>query len=266
MKQIALSRLFVLLSLVSLPLTGAGLTYDFAMSVQGGAASSMKGTASVEGLNARVEMVRGDGLLFMDGSVVITTDGGKTLRILDPKARTYYSLSFDDLFATAGAFMKSMGSMFQISLANQKVDVRPAGAGEPIEGYPTKKYTILTSYDMTAKILGSDLSSRVEMQTDIWATPKLSAGYATFVQNRSVRTGIEGIDAVIAAQSKGVEGFPLKQVTKVRTSQRNRVDEQTTTVSISNIREGEIAASAFAIPAGFTEKASPLQELQKLKK
>ncbi len=266
MKRTVLRRLSAILLLASSPLLAAGLTYDFSSSTKGGAAATLSGTASVEGANARVELARGDGLLFQDGAVVITNDGGKTLRILDPRARTYYTLSFDDLFATAGALMKSMGSMFRISIANQKIDLRPAGAGEPIEGYPTKKYTILTSYDMNAKVLGSDLSSRVEMRTEVWATPKLSADYATFVQSRSVRTGIEGIDSVLAAQSKGVEGFPLRQVTTIRTTQRNRVDEQTTTVSISKIREGEIAASAFAIPAGFSEKASPLQDLQQLKK
>ncbi len=263
MKRNIAARLLPLLLLAAAPLAAAGLTYDFAMTSKGASSPSMSGTAAVQGGNARVELRRGDGVLFQDGAVVITSDGGKTLRILDPKAHTYYTLNFEDLFATAGALMKSMGSMFQLSFANQKIEVKPAGAGEAIEGYPTKKYTILTSYDMTAKVLGSDLSSRVEMQTELWATPRLSADYATFVQNRSVRTGIEGIDSVIAAQSKGVEGFPLRQVTKVRTTQRGRVDEQTTTVTISKIREGEIAAGAFAVPAGFTEKASPLKSLGK---
>lgn len=263
MKRTVAAHLVPLLLLVSAPLAAAGLTYDFAMNAGGAAGSSMSGTAAVQGANARVELTRGDGILFQDGAVVVTADGGKTLRVLDPKARTFYTLNFEDLFATAGALMKSMGSMFQLSFANQKVEVKPAGAGEAIEGYPTKKYTILTSYDMTAKVLGSDLSSRVEMQTELWATSRLSADYATFVQSRSVRTGIEGIDSVIAAQSKGVEGFPLRQVTKIRTTQKGRVDEQTTTVTISKIREGQIPASAFAVPAGFTEKGSPLQNLRK---
>lgn len=263
MKQMVLFRLLSLSLLLATPLAAAGLTYDFSTTTKGGAGSAMSGTASVQNQNARVEFTRGDGLLFQNGSVVVTADGGKTLRILDPRAKTYYTLSFDELFATAGALMKSMGSMFQLSFANQKVEVKPAGPGDAIEGYPTKKYTVLTSYDMTAKVLGSDLSSRVEMRTDVWATPRLSAGYATFVQNRSVRTGIEGIDALIAAQSKGVEGFPLRQVTTIRTSQRGRVDEQTTTVAISKIREGEIPASSFALPPGYSEKPSPLQQLQK---
>jgi hypothetical protein len=262
-KRTILSALLLLLFLVSPARAADGLTYEFATSAKGSAAASMSGIASVEAGKARVEFTRGDGVLFQNGAVAITSDGGKTLRILDPRARTYYTLSFDDLFATAGALMKSMGSMFQLSFANQKVEVKPAGAGEAIEGYPTKKYTILTSYDMTAKVLGSDLSSRVEMTTEVWATPRLSADYATFVQSRGVRTGIEGIDALIESQSKGVEGFPLRQITTLRTTQRGRVDEQTTTVTISKIREGEIPASAFAVPAGFTEKASPLQQLGK---
>lgn len=254
-----------ILLLLAAPLAAAGITYGFSSVTQGAAAKTMSGTASVDGSNARLEFARGDGLLFQDGAVVITADGGKTLRILDPKARTYYALSFDDLFATASSLMKSMGSMLQLSFTNQKVDVGPAGAGETIEGYPTKKYTILTSYDMTAKVLGSPISSKVAMQTEIWATPRLSADYATFLQNRSIRTGIEGIDSLIAAQAKGVEGFPLRQVTRIRTTQGGRTDEQTTTVSISKIREGDVPSAAFVVPKGYTEGKTPLQDLQQMK-
>jgi hypothetical protein len=107
------------------------------------------------------------------------------------------------------------------------------------------------------------MSSRVEMRTDVWTTPKLSADYATFVQSRGLRTGIEAIDALIEGQSKGVKGFPLRQITTVRTTQRGRVDEQTTTVSISKIREGAIPPAAFEIPKGFSEKPSPIEAMTK---
>lgn len=222
----------------------------------------MSGTASVDGARSRVELARGDGLLFQDGSIVLSDDGGRTLRVLDPKTKTYYILSFEELFATAGSLLESMGSMFAISFSNPKVEAKPAGPGEPIEGYPTTKYTIVTAYDMTARVLGSEMASRVAMQTEIWTTSRLPAAYATFVHDKGIRTGIAGIDSIIAAQSKGVEGFPLRQVTRVRTTQRGRTTEQTTTVSISNIREGEIAAAAFAIPSGYREATSPLERLR----
>ncbi|HSN69159.1 MAG TPA: DUF4412 domain-containing protein [Thermoanaerobaculia bacterium] len=257
--------LLALLLLLVAPILRAGVTYDFSMATKGGAAPTLSGTASVDGASSRVELTRGDGFLFKDGAIVLSADGGKTLRVLDPKAKTYYTLSFDDLFATAGALMKSMGSMMRLSISNQKVDVKSAGPGEKIEGYATRKYEIATSYDMKMTVLGSEMASSIAMETAIWATPELDADYAVFLQDKSIRTGIEEIDSLIAAQSQGVKGFPLRQITTMRTTQRGKTVEQTTTMTISKIRTGAVDSAAFAIPKDYTEGKSPLQDLQQMK-
>lgn len=261
MKRLLLALLLLLVA----PLARGGVTYDLSMSTKGGAAPTFSGTASVDGARSRLELARGDGILFKDGSVVLSADGGRTLLVLDPKAKSYYKLSFDELFATAGALMKSMGSMMQLSITNPKVDARAAGPGGKIEGYATNKYEIATSYDLKMTVLGSEMASRVEMETEIWTTPELEAGYAVFLQDKSIRTGIPEIDTLITAQSEGVKGFPLRQVTTMRTTQRGKTDEQTTTMTVSKIREGAIDKAAFSVPAGYTEGKSPLQDLQQLR-
>ncbi|MCA1733390.1 MAG: hypothetical protein LC732_07275, partial [Acidobacteria bacterium] len=177
----------VLLLLLAAPLLASGVTYDFSGTTEG--TQTMSGTASVDGARSRVELTHGDGLLFKDGSIVLSGDGGRTLRVLDPRAKTYYTLSLDELFASAGTLLRSMGSMFEISFSNEKVAVEHAGPGQPIEGYPTAKYTVVATYDMTATVLGSKMETQVSMKTDIWTTSRLPAAYAVFVQDRGVRTG-----------------------------------------------------------------------------
>ena len=257
--------LFALLLLLVASLARAGVTYELSMNTTGVAAPTFSGTASVDGERSRFELARGDGLLFKDGSVVLSSDGGRTLLVLDPKAKSYYKLSFDELFATAGALMKSMGSMVQLSISNPKVDVKATGPGGKIEGFATNKYEISTSYDLKMMVLGTDMSSSVEMDSEIWTTPDLEAGNAVFLQDKSVRTGIPEMDTLITAQAGRVKGFPLRQVTTMRSTQRGKTTEQTTTMTVSNVREGAIEPAVFVLPAGYTEGKSPLQDLQQIK-
>ena len=249
---------FALLLLLAAAVASAGVTYEFTMNVDG-AGGGMAGTASADGPRSRAELTRGDGLLFEDGSVIVSADGGRTLHVLDPGARTYYRLS-SDLFAKVGTLVKNMGSMLRISVSNPKVAVRSAGAGAPIEGYPTTRYEIDASYDLAMTVLGSQMKSRVVMRSEVWTTPRLAAA-GSFIQESGIRTGIEEIDALIASQAAGVKGFPLRQVTTMTTTQGKKTATQTSTFTVSKIREQALDASLFAVPAGYRETKSPIERM-----
>lgn len=244
----------------------AGVQYDFSSVTSGRGGTTMSGTASVEGARMRLELAEGDGVLFKDGSVVLSSDGGKTLLVLDPKSKTYYELQLEQVFKALGSVMKSMGGMIQMSVDNQKVDVQQAGDGGKIEGYSTRKYDINAAYDLNMKIMGMNSSSHIESTTESWATDELSADLMTFVQMRNLRTGIDGLDELLAAQTTGVKGFPLKQVTTTKTTQGKKSNTQTTTVTVVNVRDSDIPASQFEIPSGYSEGESPLAALEQLQR
>lgn len=251
----------LLIVLTTLPLT-AGVTYRFRSVTDGRGGSELSGTAWVEGSNMRLEFDKGDKMMFRDKSVVISKDGGKTMFILDPKKKSYYELDLQQVISTFGTAMKAMGGMFDLSITNQKVNVKNAGSGGTVEGYPTTKYVVDSRYDMTMKVMGMGSSSQVHSITESWATDRLSSDLITFVQMKGLRTGVEDLDRLIDNQTKSVRGFPLKQVTTTTTTSGKKTQTNTTTVTITGITKTNVAASQFAVPAGYREEESPLAAMQ----
>lgn len=242
----------------------AGLKYEFSSVTSGRGGTKMIGTAKVEGPNMRLDLREGDNVMFQDNSVVISKDGGKTLLVLDTKKKTYYELSLEDTFQAMGNMMKSMGGMFQMSIDNQSVEVTDGGDGGTIQGYPTRKYVVTTSYDLAMKIMGMNRSSHIDMKTESWSTDQIPQDSMSFVQMRGLRTGMEDLDKLIEAQTAAVKGFPLKQIITTTTGQGRKTDTQTTTMEVTSIEKTNIADSEFEIPAGYEKGESPLEAMQNI--
>lgn len=256
------ASLALLILLAALPLT-AGVTYQFRSVTDGRGGSELSGTASVEGPNMRLEFDKGDRMIFKDKSVVISKDGGKTMLILDPKKKSYYELDLQQLFGAFGNVMKSVGGMFELNIANQKVDVKNAGSGGLLEGYPTTRYVVDSRYDMSMKVMGMASSSRVHSITESWTTDKLGSELITFIQLKGLRTGVDSLDKLIESQTRSVKGFPLKQVTTTTTTSGKKSQTNTTTVTITGITKKSVAASQFQVPAGFRKEESPFEAMGK---
>src|SRR5438067_8357169 len=81
----------------------AGTSYHFQSNSEGLMQTTIAGTAEVDGGKMRMQMAQGDGLMFKSNSIVLSSDGGKTLTVLDPSTRTYFDMSIDNLASTMGA-------------------------------------------------------------------------------------------------------------------------------------------------------------------
>lgn len=245
----------------------AGVTYEFKTVTTGKGATDMSGKAAVDGTSMRMEFVKGDKIIIPDGSVVISTDGGKNLTVLDTKKKTYYELPLEGMMNSMSSMMKGMGGMMQMSISNESVDVQQQGAGEDIEGYPTRKYTVTTSYDMSMKIMGMKNNQTIKQVSEVWATEKLPVEYMTFVQQKGFKTGMDDLDRLIAKQSAAMKGFPLKNVmTTTTTAANGKSQTTTTTMTISNIKDAKVSGDQFEIPSGYKETDSPLAGLEALGK
>lgn len=261
MKRIVSLAALLLLAATTL---SAGLRYEFSSVTAGKGGARMVGIAQVEGKNMRIDFAEGDRMLFQNNSVVLSHDGGKTLIITNPEEKTYYEMNLEEMLGAMGSMMKAMGGMFQMSFDDMTAEVVSSGDGGSIEGYPTKRSVIRTAYDMNMKIMGMKSSSHVETTTEVWATDKLGAEFATFVQQKGLKTGMADLDKLIEAQSQGVEGFPLKQVVTMKTTQGKKTDTATTTMTVTKIEKVNVPDSAFAIPAGYEKGESPLEAMQSM--
>jgi len=230
----------------------AGLTYDFRTTTSGLQASEQNGHVSVDGTNLRMEFVTGDGAMFQDGAVAISHNAGGKIAVLDPHDKTYWELDVESLKAGALADM--------VKMTNEKVDVKDAGDGGTIEGYPTKHKIVTASADMT---VGGAPAMRLELSMESWTTEKIPVAAAAFFQRHLGSTGLPMLDKLIAVQSDQVKGFPLKQVTNIKVTQTGGAAnmQMTTTTSVTNVKTQAIAPALFTIPPDYKKTENPVEKM-----
>jgi len=241
----------VVIALVALDAT-AGITYDFRTTTSGLQASEQNGHVSVDGTNLRMEFVAGDGAMFQDGAVAISHNAGGKIDVLDSQNKTYWELDIESLKAGAIADM--------VKMSNEKVDVKDAGDGGKIEGYPTQHKIVTASADMT---VGNAPAMRLELTMESWTTEKIPVAAAAFFQRHFGSTGLPMLDKLIAVQSDQVKGFPLKQVTNIKVVQPGGAAnmEMTSTTSVTNVKTKAIAPALFTIPADYKKTQNPLEKI-----
>ena len=257
-----MKRLLALLAmLVSATSALAGITYRFDSTTTGTAGGNLSAVAKVDGANMRIDFVSGDGLLFKDRSIAVSRDGGRTISVTNPEAKTFYILDAADLGGLA-SMLRQFGKLVTIAIENQKVTVRDGGNGGVIEGYPTRRTIVDASYDIVIDAMGQKFRVRTTSHSEHWRTDRIDLSAATFFQGSATKTGIDALDKLIAAHLAAVKGFPLKQVTTMRMKVNNAQEmTSSTTITVRGIRNATFAASEFVLPGGYKKVASPLEQM-----
>jgi len=262
--SLPMKRLLSLVALMFLaPSAFAGLTYKTESSTTGLRNATIVGTVAVDGSRMRMDVAKGDNMMFKDNSVVLSTDGGKTMSVFDPSTKNYYDIQLDQVLGNATSMLGSLGDMVKVSFDNPLVSLRDAGDGGTIEGFPTRKYVLNASYDMNMSVMGQKMTSHLTMNTESWTTDQLTSEMSSFLQMRGLRTGVESLDKLIETQSNGLHGFPLKQLSTIHVSQGTQDMVMTTTASVTNIEKKTIDASQFAMPTGYTKVDDPVTKMLK---
>lgn len=241
----------VVIVLAALPAT-AGITYDFRTVTTGLQASEQLGHVTVDGTNVRLEFQTGDGVVFRNGSVAISHNGGMTIDVLDPQAKTFWEIDLSSLNAAALADM--------VKMTNEKVDVRDAGDGGTIEGFPTKHKVVTASADMN---IGNAPPMHLELTMESWTTDKVPTEAAAFLQRRLGSTGLPMLDKLIVAQGEAVKGFPLKQATSMKVAQGGGTMIQlSSTTNVTNVKTKAVTPATFVVPADYKKTKSPMERMQ----
>ena len=246
------------------PSAFAALTYKTQSSTTGLRGVTIAGAVTVDGSRMRMDVTKGDNMVFKDNAMVLSTDGGKTMSVFDPATKTFYDLQLDQILGGPSSILQGLGDLVKINFANPKVNVSDAGDGGTIEGFPTHKYVIDASYDMNIDAMGQQMTTHMTMNTESWTTDKLSSEMSSFLQMRGIHTGIEVVDKLIDAQRSTMHGFPLKQVSTIHVAQADGQDmTMTTTATVSDIQQKSVDASVFNAPAGYTKVDDPVTKMMK---
>jgi len=189
------------------------------------------------------------------GNYIITTDGARTLYMVNPKEKTYSRWDIDALLKSAGAAMNAVGGMVKMEVANQKVKATPPAPGPTLHGLPTTHYVFDTSYDLIVKVFGMKHKQHIESHEELWTTTALKdPGFGAWLRKRPPKTGNKTIDDLVAAAFHDVNGMLLKQVTRTTTTdKKGRTNTTDTTMEVVSLEKANVDDSMFKIPAGYRE-------------
>lgn len=211
--------------------------------------------AWVDGVSAKIVFAEAGVPTFEKGQYLLTSDGGQTLYLVDPKEKTYTEWDLAAMLQAFGAIMQSMQPLVNLKIDNVEVARLGEEAGGTLLGLPTTHATHRTEYDMTIKVFGMTRASHVETVQQTWSTTELAdAGLGVWLRNVPT-TGFDDLDALVAAEMGTVRGFPLKTVAmSTTTGQKGKATTSTTTMEVTDLdREATAPAGTFELPAGYAK-------------
>ena len=228
----------------------AGVAYRFESVSTGVRETRVSGIATADRGRIRLDITRGDGSVLRDNTIALSIDHGRALRIIDSSSGTFYDVDLEHLLGGIAALVKQLGGLVTIKVQNVRVNTRDAGDGGTIEGFPTRRASIECEYDLEVDAWGQ--KSKVHVATDVesWVTDTLPSDMRSIFQVSAMKSGIADIDKLIESQSGALSGFPLKQITTVRTNEIYA----TTMTTVSGIRAVTVDGATFRTPRGFRKR------------
>ena len=182
----------------------AGITYDFKSTTTGLSNQTVAGRVHAEGKSVRVDIATGDGVLFKNGSFVVSSNGGLNMTVVDPAAKTFYQIDLAQLLG-GGGLLEQLGDV-TMEVRDPKVSVTGGADAGTLEGFTAKKSKVATAYEIAVSAFGQPLTVRMQVDSDVWWTDQLSADFTNFLQMRGLRTGMDAIDKLIDA----LEAFEIQ--------------------------------------------------------
>lgn len=200
----------------------------------------------VDGDRGKIEFADAGNRATPEGDVLLTTDGGKTIRYFDLERKECHPWTRP----AARESRAGPGSPVSTSFKNVRVEKTLDEPGPVIAGLPTRHVRLKSEYDTVVAGQGSVHRSRTAATDDLWVAERLrDPGFAVWLTTGS--PGAEGGDlgAKLDAALSDVPGTPLKRVTVATVAfDRGKPVTTTTAVEVTRLRREKIAASTFAPP------------------
>ncbi|HEX2723391.1 MAG TPA: hypothetical protein VHM24_10760 [Gemmatimonadaceae bacterium] len=255
-----------------------GMSYEFVMkstSRQTGNKEqvTLRGRGVYAGDDAKIEILEaassagGEQAFGGKGTYFIVKDGGKEMLLVNPAEKSYMKWDMQAMFAGIGKVVNAVGGLVKLQMSDVRIDARDLGAGESVQGYPTKHIQVIQNYTMTAKVFGKTSASKSETTTDYYFAPSLRIANP-FMSNSQQMAMMSQLDMfnnpeyksqMSAAMAKIPKtGVPLKTVTTtVTTDEKGKKESNVTVMEMVNFKASNIPQSTFAIPSGYTMVEMP---------
>lgn len=211
---------------------------------------SLLAMVTASGATARLEVLEGN-KDFKRGEVVITTDSGRTLQILEPGKRRYREMSLAELEA------KTRGKL-TLSVRNSRVEVLPEARVAGPDGASQVHGRLTHDFTLTAKMLVFSHTSVVRQEIDHWVDPRhegLTNPIAGFFRGVEEILVGEGIREVRRRELALLRGEPVRTITATTSRAGDGQQEvEITTLELLEITRVDHAVLESTIPAGYTRR------------
>ena len=251
MKKNAWAAVLVAVLVAATPAV-AGIEYEFyqksSSDVNEIPPGELSGRALIDGLKSRVDFIGGN--VYPPGTYMVSVDGARTLRFVDPLHKSYTEFNVASVAAAIGAS--------SIKIANVQSSVTRLDDRPMIAGHPAEHYRLTLSYEITLVHRGRPLTQNVRTVIDRWTTTAFGDVAAT-LGGTVTHTGHAEVDELIALETTKIKGFPLKEVITITTGnskfrslpQMPAVRTQTRETVVTAVRELTPEPRTFLIPATY---------------
>ncbi len=257
----------------------SGLSYEFVMKTTSRQTGNkevvtMRGRGMYAGDEAKIEMLEastsagGQQAFGGKGTYFIVRNGGEEMLLVNPAEKSYMQWDMMKMMAGAGQMMNAVGGLVKMQMSDVKIDAEDMGAGPTLQGYPTRHIRMIQNYTMNASIMGRSSKTRSESTTDYYFAPTLRIAnpfvsnsnsmammsqFSDMFNNPDYKSQMEKANAKLPKN-----GVPLRTVTTmVSTDEKGKAETMTSVMEMLNFKSGNIPASEFAIPAGYTRVEMP---------
>ena len=234
---------------------GAGLTYRTETTTAGVRKRVMSGIVKVESGQSRFDVTKSDEKMFEAGSVILSSSTGSVITVLNPMKRTYYVIDFAKVASSVAETQKQLAPL--VTIPKPVATVKSEGAGERVEGFPTKRWLVDATIEIKTALDNSP--KQITMRSEIWTTDKLPDAAASILDSSKL-PGDPILDSLSAARAK-MTGFPLKSVSVTKMTIAGSTTTSTSRTSVTGIHNATFLPSDFVIPAGYKRVDSPIDTM-----
>ena len=260
----------------------AGYSYTFRMSTRttdhkGKTKQDVPMIAKVQvaGPRARLDVQEskgaGDGIT-KPGGFMVADRAAKTLSMADPEEKTFTTMptrAWTDMMVGMTAMA---GQMLQVKISDATFRTEDLGSGGVVNGLPTRHYRVTHDYKMDMKIAWSKQHTTNHTVAEYWVNDEIrNHANPMFEIMGAVAAGFLAQDTAFSkevkrAMDKMFDGVPVRSVTTTTSvNQKGEKTETVSTIEMTDFARGDIPASVFAAPAGYTVNTVTEADLAKAK-
>ena len=260
------------LFVASAPRATKGITYDFSMVTHSDAGKgkdfTMAGKGYVAGGNARIEFTNVDmpqmkaqGGPFADGAYILFKGATKEFVVVNTKQKQYASMNQDGLMQMTSA----LTNLIKLEMTNVHIDANRVQPDTTVDSYKTSHYRLTQTYHMKMSMAFIHKEDDVNALADYYyakelddlINPYMSSGWSSSTNFFNNPDYTNQLKAVAAKMPHSVP--VLVVIHNTNTDKKGKAVTGTTTMHTTNLVRGDIPASTFEIPAGYSKYEPPTQ-------